>query len=282
LQYFETNGDIKFNSLQATVRKQLSYGLTFQAAYTWSKAYADFLGPGGSNSGDPQNFAQQYGLNTQYRPQRLVLNYNYTIPIGNMKGVGKAALGGWSLSGVTTIQDGFPLIVADSRGGAIYGLANTAATELSRAQIAPGMTYANLVTPGSIEQRIGGASGGPGYINAAALTTIPIIGATPGVAGTGGTGWGNTGIGPLLGPGQFNFDVTLAKSTRVGGIHENAVLQFRAEFFNLFNHPQFGSSGTQGVGFAPVNNNVNTSTFGSITALSVNPRLMQLALKYVF
>ncbi len=282
LQYFETNGDIKFNSLQVTVRKQLSYGLTFQAAYTWSKAYADFLGPGGSNSGDPQNLAQQYGLNTQYRPQRLVLNYNYTIPTGNMKGVAKAALGGWSLSGVTTIQDGFPLIVADSRGGAIYGLSGSPATELSRAQIAAGMTYANLVTPGSVELRLGGASGGPGYINSAALTTIPIIGATAGVAGTGGTGWGNTGIGPLLGPGQFNFDVTLAKSTRVGGIHENAVLQFRAEFFNLFNHPQFGSSGTQGVGFAPVNNNVATSTFGSITALSVNPRLMQLALKYVF
>ena len=282
LQYFETNGDIKFNSLQATVRKQLSYGLTLQAAYTWSRAFADFLGPGGSNSGDPNNFGQQYGLNTQYRPQRLVLNYNYTIPTGSIKGAAKAALGGWSLSGVTTIQDGFPLILVDSRGGSVYGLANTAATELSRAQIAPGMTYANLATPGSIEERIGGASGGPGFINAAALTTIPIIGATTGVAGTGGTGWGNSGIGPILGPGQFNFDVTLAKSTRVGGIHENAVLQFRAEFFNLFNHPQFGSSGTQGVGFAPVNNNLATSTFGSITSLSVNPRLMQLALKYVF
>ena len=88
-----------------------------------------------------------------------------------------------------------------------------------------------------------------------AFTTIPIIGATPGVAGTGGTGWGNSGIGPLLGPGQFNFDVTLGKSTRVGGIHENAQLQFRAEFFNLFNHSQFGNPGTQGVGVAPVANN---------------------------
>jgi hypothetical protein len=293
MQYFDTIGDIKFNSLQVTVRKQLSYGLTFQAAYTWSRAFADFLGPGGANSGDPNNLAQQYGLNTQYRPQRLVINYSYNIPTGSMKGVAKAALGGWSLAGVTTIQDGFPLIIADSRGGAIYGLSGSPATILSRAQMAPGMTYADIPSSGPTGARLGGASLGCGYfactLNAAgapvtfnAFTTIPIVGATPGVAGTGGTGWGNSGIGPVLGPGQFNFDVTLGKSTRVGGIHENAQLQFRAEFFNVFNHSQFGNPGLQGVGVAPVANNLGAGNFGQITSLSVNPRLMQLALKYVF
>ena len=59
-------------------------------------------------------------------------------------------------------------------------------------------------------------------------------------------------------------------------------LQFRAEFFNLFNHSQFGNPGTQGVGVAPVANNIGAGNFGQITSLSVNPRLMQLALKYVF
>jgi hypothetical protein len=295
LQYFETNGDIKFNSLQVTLRKQFSHGLTMQAAYTWSRAFADFLGPGGSNSGDPNNFGQQYGLNTQYRPQRLVINYNYEIPTGTLAGAAHALLGGWSLSGVTTIQDGYPLIIADSRGGAIYGLAGTAATELSRAQIAAGMTYADIPSSGPIGSRLGGPSLGCGYFACAepatathgpadftAFSTIPIIGATPGVAGTGGTGWGDSGIGAVLGPGQFNFDVTLAKTTRVGGIRENAVLQFRAEFFNLFNHPQFGSTGTVGVGYAPVADNLGAGNFGQITSLSVNPRLMQLALKYVF
>jgi len=293
MQYFDTIGDIKFNSLQVTVRKQLSYGLTFQAAYTWSRAFADFLGPGGANSGDPNNLAQQYGLNTQYRPQRLVINYSYNIPTGSMKGVAKAVLGGWSLAGVTTIQDGFPLIIVDSRGGSVYGLSGSPATILSRAQMAPGATYADIPSSGPMGARLGGASLGCGYfactLNAAGVPTafpefsnIPIIGATPGVPGTGGTGWGNSGIGPLLGPGQFNFDVTLGKTTRVGGIHENAQLQFRAEFFNLFNHSQFGNPGAQGVGIAPVANNVAVGNFGQITSLSVNPRLMQLALKYVF
>ena len=135
------------------------------------------------------------------------------------------------------------------------------------------MTYANLVTPGGVESRLGGLSGGPGYISTAALTPIPVIGGN-GTAGTGGTGWGDAGVGVIFGPGQFNFDTTLAKTTRVGGIHENAVMQFRAEFFNLFNHPQFNIP--VGLNFgAPAN-------FGQITSTSVNPRLVQLALKYVF
>ena len=144
------------------------------------------------------------------------------------------------------------------------------------------MTYANLVTPGPINERLGAASGGPGFINAAALTTIPIVGATPGVAGTGGTGWGNLGATPMLGPGQFNFDVIVAKTTRVGGIHENGALQFRAEFFNIFNHSQFGNPALGGGVSTPVGNNFAQGNFGQITAMSVNPRLMQFALKYVF
>jgi hypothetical protein len=76
--------------------------------------------------------------------------------------------------------------------------------------------------------------------------------------------------------------MALSKSIKVGGIHENAQLQFRAEAFNAFNHPQFGNP-TQGPGnSSPVANDIEQSNFGTITSLSVNPRLMQLALKYIF
>jgi hypothetical protein len=80
-------------------------------------------------------------------------------------------------------------------------------------------------------------------------------------------------VGIIMGPGQFDFDTTIVKQTRVGGIHEDSVLQFRAEFFNLFNHPQFN---------IPVGLNAAAGGFGQITSTSVNPRLIQLALKYVF
>ncbi len=278
LQAADNQGDFKFNSFQATLRKQLSHGLSFQAAYTFSRAFTTQgystgipPGPGSTNIGNP--VAPAYGLNAQYRPERLVINYNYDLPLGHAKGALGVLTSGWSLSGVTTIQGGQPLSILDSRGGAIYGLSGATALLASTAQMAPGMTYANLVTSGGIESRLGGASGGPGYINTAALTTIPVIGGN-GTAGTGGTGWGNSGVGVLMGPGQFNFDATVAKTTRVGGIHEGAVLQFRAEFFNLFNHPQFN---------VPVGLNFGAAaSFGQITSASVNPRLIQFALKYVF
>jgi hypothetical protein len=59
----------------------------------------------------------------------------------------------------------------------------------------------------------------------------------------------------------------------VGGLHEDAALVFRAEFFNAFNHAQFNT---------PVSTDISASTFGQITSSAVNPRLIQFALKYVF
>ena len=85
--------------------------------------------------------------------------------------------------------------------------------------------------------------------------------------------FGNSGVGIVLGPGQFNSDISVAKTTRVGGIREDATLIFRADFFNAFNHPQFNNPGTA---------TSTPATFGIITSESVGPRLIQFALKYVF
>jgi hypothetical protein len=87
-----------------------------------------------------------------------------------------------------------------------------------------------------------------------------------------GTGFGNSRIGAVRGPGQANSDIAISKITRVGGLNENATLDFRSEFFNAFNHPQYANPGT-GVG---------TASYGIIGAASVAPRLIQFAMKYVF
>ena len=84
----------------------------------------------------------------------------------------------------------------------------------------------------------------------------------------GGTDFGNSGVGVVLGPGQFNWDITLMKLFK---ITEAQTVQFRAEFYNAFNHPQFANPNTT-VG----------PTLGYITATSVNPRVIQFALKYSF
>lgn len=274
LQQSGSDGDMKYNSLQVTLRKQFSHGFQMQGAYTWARTFTNLQAndaPGGNgvnmDSNNPNDPRQQYGLSTGYRPQRLIVNYTWDLPFRSQKGIAGKLLGGWNLSGVTTIQSGQPLNVVDSLGGTIYcgGCTASFSNVLSRAQMAAGMTYANVPTPGGIEARLGGLSGGPGYINPAAFGPLPVIGD--------GTGFGNSGIGILQGPGQFNFDASLVKTTRVGGIHEDATLQFRAEFFNIFNHPQFAN---------PVSTDVSQQNFGWITGTSVNPRLIQFALKYAF
>jgi hypothetical protein len=274
-----TDGDLKFNSFQATVRKQLSYGLTLQAAYTWSRGLTNVP----RNTNDPMDSAQLYGTSTIYRPHRLVLNYSWQIPTGKMSGIAQQVLGGWTLSGVTTIQNGTPMTILDGRGGTIYG---APAGTTSRAQMAPGATYASIASSGGITDRLGGNSKGCGYFSctlsanglptgAAAFTAFTAIpnAVLPNGTVTNGTGWGNSGVGVIIGPGQVNFDMSLSKAVRVGGIRENAQLQFRAEFFNIMNHAQFNN---------PALNLQSAATFGQITSTSVNPRLLQFALKYVF
>jgi hypothetical protein len=126
-----------------------------------------------------------------------------------------------------------------------------------------------MYSSGGIESRLGGPSGGPGWFASNAFCTAPAIGD--------GTGWGDMGAGAAKGPGQFNFDTTFQKITK---ITERQAIQFRAEFFNLFNHSQFNAPNT--ALFASPLPDVNSPNFGRILSTSVNPRVIQLGLKYLF
>ncbi|HTA41953.1 MAG TPA: carboxypeptidase-like regulatory domain-containing protein [Bryobacteraceae bacterium] len=271
------DGISNYNSLQATVRKTLSHGVTLQASYTWSKALTDLVGFG-ANYGYPNSLSQQYGQAYFNRPQRFVFNYSWDLPFGHPAGfLGKLAEG-WNASGVTVVQDGTPLTFTDSRSGSIYGVSGPSPTSptlttvtfgtvnVGRAQLCPGTTsYNSVLTSGGVESRLGGASGGAGYFNASSFCAPPAIG--------NGFDYGNSAVGVVLGPPQFNWDLSINKTTRVGGIREDGTLQFRAEFFNAFNHPQFNN---------PSAAVTTASTFGVITQTSVSPRLIQFALKYTF
>jgi hypothetical protein len=263
----------KFTSFQATVRKQFSKGLTLQGAYTYSDAQIS------SWVGVNQIFPilSEYGPNPGYHPHRFALNYSYDLPFGKHRGVLGKVTEGWNISGVTIIQDGTPLTITDSRAGTIYGGIGTAT-----AQLASGMTADNVATTGSIQQRLGayyntaafvapmGTAGSPAGTSGSVCTAAGL----PAASCTSGTGYGNAGLGIITGPPQQNWDFNIAKSTVVGGLSENAALQFRAEFYNAFNHPQFGN---------PAGSNFNSlGTFGRITSMAVNPRLIQFALKYSF
>ena len=271
---FASQASYKYNSFQATVRKQMSRGFQLQAAYTWSRGF--ITQPYGINI--YPYLVEAYGLNPNYRPQRLVVNYVWNIPSGHHDGfVGKLAEG-WSLAGVTIRQDGSPLNITNSNAGSIFcGGSCTAFTPTG--QFIAGMGPSNALAGGSLTQRVnngllnnaGVATGTAGYFNAGVFSVAAPTSASVGIPTTGAaTAYGNAGLGIVLGPGQNNWDVSISKTTVV--FHENQTLQFRAEFFNIWNHPQFSN---------PVVTS-NLSTFGSITTTSVSPRIVQLALKYSF
>jgi hypothetical protein len=272
----QTNSNYKYNALQTTLRKQFSKGLQLQAAYTWARAFEQ--APQGVNvyPYDVQTYSPEYVV----RPQRLVVNFVWNLPLGHQQGWMGKVTDGWSWSGVTTVQNGAPQDIVDSSGGRVFGVSAGLAGTIGHAQLCPGMTAANIATSGSITQRISnGLNGvtaanpsGDGWINSAAFCPAPAgIGAVNGVGG--GTGFGDMGAGNILGPGQYNWDMSLAKLIK---IRENQTLQFRAEFYNTFNHPQFASIVDTDA------NDRNGSGLGTITASSVSPRVMQFGLKFLF
>jgi hypothetical protein len=262
LTSIESYGFSDYNGLQVTVKRQLSHGIQFQGAYTWSKALTDvegvglnsvFLG-GDGNSNDPNDRHQRWGPADFDRTHRFVLTYLWEIPHPGGEGfVNRKLLGGWSFSGVTTFQSGLPVTITDPLGGTIFGSAST-----SRAELCPGFTQAQAATPGGVEARL------TNYFNAAAFCAPPTIGD--------GTGYGDTGRAAFRGPHQANFDAGLIKTTKVGGLSEAATVEFRADFYNAFNHPQFANPGST----------FGTPSFGQIQATSVAPRLIQFGLKYIF
>ena len=264
LQGAAEDGRSDFNSLQVTLRKQVSHGFSMQGAYTYGKSLSDIL-QWTANGNLATNMAQQYGPTDFNRPQRFVVTYSWDLPFASRKGFAGAVLGGWNLSGVTTVQSGVSLILIDQRGGTAYlPSTNNASLGYSRPQLCPGITYAQVPSSGSVESRLNG------YWNPSAFCAPPVIG-NDGIA----TAYGNAGGGILRGPDQSNFDTALLKTTRLG---EKQTVQFRAEFFNLFNHPQFSNPGAAGsaVVLADVRNN------NRITSTSVTPRIVQLALKFIF
>jgi len=283
-----TLGDSLYNSLQVSIRHQFSHGLLVQAAYTWSKLITNINSPeagggiaapgnvlsGGASSNNPLNLAQQYGLAAFNRPQRLIVAYSYDLPYKHTQGFAGHLLGGWTVSGVTTIQDGEPFTVIDGNGGSIYGAGGFGGGGVRAELASPGkcnqygvcQSAIPIATSGSNTARVAS------WINPAAFTSTPCIGGTiPSNCGGsgGGTGFGNSGVGAIMGPGQHNWDISLIKNTK---ITEGTSVQFRAEFYNVWNHPQFN----------PPVNNLADSTFGQIQNSAVPPRIMQFALKYIF
>ena len=258
-----------YNSLQATVNKRFAGGGTLLVAYTNSKLLSntDTLTSwleGGVSGGvggiqDWNNLAGERSLSSQDVSQRLVISYVLDLPfgrgkkfMGSVSGISDKLVSGWGLDGVTVFQRGFPVKISYGQG-----------TPLSSLGLGIGGLRPNVVsgcdknTSGSSASRLGE------WFNTACFTP------------PGDYAFGNESrVDPTLRQdGAKNFDFAIFKKTT---IFESAAIEFRTEFFNLFNHPQFGPpNGT--CCLAPPNGN-----FGQVTNTINNPRLIQFALKFEF
>jgi hypothetical protein len=253
----QTTFDANYNSLQTSLYKRVSHGLEFQVGYTFSRNLDDYTsGLGGSSSldlgflsNDQTNPRQARGLDDLDRQHRGVLSFLYTPPRLQSGAMAvQRALSQWQFSGVMVLQSGLPITAVDSSAGSVYGNL----VQFVRAEC----TGANPASSGSLLSRING------YFNPAAFTNPPVIGD--------GTGFGDCGVGILRGPYQRNFDLGVQRNFPVT---ERSALQFRAEFFNLTNTPNFG---------LPVNDRNAGPAFGVISSSASNPRIIQFALKYNF
>jgi hypothetical protein len=245
-----------YNALQVSVQQRMRHGLQFGVSYTFSKNLTNATGNGtfpgkGSIAGDAYNLRQNYGPADFDIPHRLVMHFLWEVPY-RRAGFGGAWLGGWGLSGVLTLQNGDPLTISSANSGTIYGVTS------ANAQLCPGSTYSDIVAHGSTQDKI------DHYFNANAVNCLP-----PAIGN--GFDWGNTSHNIVRGPGEHNFDASISRTFKVPRLEHHSV-QFRAEFYNLTNTPQFANPNTT----------VTSATFGSITSTALNPRLVQLALKYVF
>ncbi len=264
----ESSGASWYNALLVSLSKRFSNGLQFQASYTFAKDLTTdattSTGPnGGVAVGDQNNAAQRYGPDLFIRKHRFIVSYSYEFRTPFKEhAFARTALGGWSIAGVTTAQSGRHLTVTFTNGTSVFGTTN------DRASLSGACQPGQYTTGGSVSSHLGN------YINPLCFAAPAVFSADDPTA----LGFGNSGVGILDGPGQHNWDVALLKKFKLGWPREGAALEFRTEFFNAFNHPQFGDPDTAFTGSTPA----TKGTFGTITTTIVSPRVLQFALKLSF
>jgi hypothetical protein len=224
-----------YNGLQSTLTRQMSHGVGFQVNYTWAHAIDDASDPFRPQIGEfvfPANsfeLHREKGSSSFDVRNRLVFNYTAQLPFGRGKdrlnsGILGRVLEGWSWSGIGTFQNGFPFDIFapldDSDG--------TGA--LQRADFDPHGTRVPITMP------VTQTGPNPG------LFSFPAFG-----------GPGNLGRNHFVGPGYKNFDMVIAKNTK---ITERFNVEFRSEYYNVFNHPNF----------QPPDDSISDASFGQSTA----------------
>jgi len=294
-----TDAQSTYHALQVSVNRSMSHGLQFQAAYTYSKSIDNASGPGGgANSNGSIDTSSGYdtavilgnqldpranrGVSDFDRPQHFVAAWTWDVPRPHFAASSTAAnwlLANWQVSGIVTLMSGLPIDIVDPAGGSLYGLVGAhpnwapgASRQTAMSNVPSGYYFNPYAFAQAIVQ--------PGQ-------PIPSAHDQNALAGDVGTDIGNVGRNALRGPGQSCLDFSVLKRWP---IRESSSLQFRADFFNLFNHANRNNPISDistvlatGGSVDPVTGRIlSPGDFGRIFGVSSSPRIIQLALKFSF
>ena len=261
IRYLDSYANGSYHSLQVSAEKRYSSGLIIGLAYTYSKAIGEGYGRNESGLGvangyqnprDRRNARTRYGFDVTHN---AVINFVYEMPFLNrFKGVAGAFLAGWQTNGVLTFRTGFPFTL---NGGNL----NTG-----------GFTLPDRIEDGRLED----PTRQKWFEPAAFRRTDCNI---PGRSDL--CHYGNAAQDAMVSPGAQNIDFAVYKNWRMSFLSEASRLQFLAEFFNLFNHPNFGQP--NGIGWSSIDSVVpDASRMGEIRSLRLPMRIIQFALKLYF
>lgn len=284
----DTVANSNYNSFQLSVDKKFSHGLQLQGAYTFSRSIDN--ASSFENNLNPVNFSTTRGLSLFDARHRFVLSYYWEFPVPKMQGFAGKLLNGWASSGIATVQSGFPIRIQTSTidnelfssfdfeapgEPNILGPFRTQDPRRSACALGTGPTATSPNPTGGPCIVIPNAAFDPNLFSATPFdpSTGPPAG-PPQIPGTVPLGTiGNSPRTVCCGPGIANLDISILKNTQ---LTERIKMEFRAEFFNVFNHAQF--IGVQGdiSGFAN-----SGATFGSVLRVR-DPRLIQFAVKFIF
>jgi hypothetical protein len=254
---FDANSN--YNSLQTSVRRAIG-ALNLSASYTYSHSIDDSSDRADSTFVDSYNLNGTRASSTFDQRHVMTFSYVYDVPFFNHdSGLRHAVLGGWELSGITSVQTGTPFTVRFTGFGDNAGVANS-------------------LGEGSFPDLVGDPHGTPSTSCGAGgqTTQSPLLYNPCAFAAPRGLTFGDAGRSVLHNPRRTNFDMSLLKQFK---IKEAARVEFRAESFNIFNHPQFNI-------FNASNGNAGNNTFGSSNflhpATAHRGRTLQFGLKFLF
>jgi hypothetical protein len=272
-----------YHSLQASLTRQFSDGVYLQSAYTWSKSMDNSSGSQFTDElnglfgwGDLFNPKGQIGVSDFDRTHRFVVSYVWELPFARWAGIEDRGFGravnGWSVQGVTIFQSGLPFNIIDSSALTLQDTDGINATNF--ATLAPGRTLSDVLKSGSVKSKLDEFINLDAFLPGGACVddqnrlSGPSAGCFAAV--------GDVSRNRFRGPFQQNWDMSVIKTTSLG---EKRSIEFRAEFFNIFNHPVFASPQAAGGVFG----NYGIVDIGTGDASILNTandaRIIQFALK---